>query len=94
MAAVEGFQMSNSMVAGVGYSETKIQTNSAKVNLFYIAALQTTDCAQLAPNGNSPVQTDLSAGAPCSGAKCTERHRQKPGARKGQAQSIGVTEAL
>lgn len=79
--------MSNSMVAGVGYSETKIQTNSPKVNLDYIAAQQTTDHAQLVPNGNSAVQTDLSAGAPCGGAKCTKRQRQQPGIPKGQAQS-------
>lgn len=91
MAAVEGFQMSNSMVWGVGYSETEIQTNSPKVNLYYIAALQTTDCAQLVPNGNSPVQTDVSAGAPWSGAKCTKRHCQQPGTQKGQTQSTGVT---
>lgn len=94
VAALEGFQMSNSMVGGVGYSETKIQTNSPKENLYYIAGLQTTASAQLAPNGNSPVQTDLSAGAPCNGAKCTKRHCQQPGTQKGQAQSTSETEAL
>lgn len=86
--------MSNNVVGGVGYSETETQTNSPKVNLYYIAALQTSDCAQLVPNGSSPVQTDLSAGAPCSGAKCTERHRQQPETQKGQAQSSGGTETL
>lgn len=91
VAAVEGFQTSNSMVGGVSYTETEIQTNSPKVNLYYIAALQTTDCAQLVPKGTALSRQLLSR----SSLQWCQVHRgttsnQEP--RK--AQSTGVIEAL